>query len=653
MDPLGGPTIVDGRPKRQAMHLGQEGRPMTPPTDAPAIPSEVRALLRPEATGPLAIIRRLDSPTVAILTGTVAAAPLLADIPLEGEDVLAIVPYHQVREREWDALVGEEELLYMVVTRRYEIPVEALVPLLPSSPPPTEDIGFDLSDEEYAEEVGRIISDEIGRGEGANFVIRRDYHAHTEVGQREAVLAWLNQLLQYEAGSYWTFAWIGGGVACAGASPERHVSAEDGTVLMNPISGTFRHQPDAPTVETLLEFLANRKESEELVMVVDEELKMMSAVCPGGGVMKGPYLKPMTRVTHTEYVLEGKSDLDPREILRLTMFAPTVIGSPMESACRVIARHEDTPRGYYSGVLAFFEATSHGYRLDAPILLRTAFIDEAGDITISAGATLVRHSDPLSEAKETRAKASSMLTALGLLERAPVHTTGVTSASPTKHMVDLADVQSALASRNRDLAPFWRDEQEAIGSLTGNALLIDCGDDFNQMLAHQLRHLGLDATIVSWRDVDGSESADLFVFGPGPGDPTDLNDPRVTKLRRLMSERMEAKKPTVAVCFSHQILSSLAGLPIEVLSESRQGLPLRVEILGEEALIGFYNTFAAMGENGEITPDLDLTIESDPDTGVVSALHGEATVSVQGHLESVLSYDGFPTLARVVGHALG
>ena len=89
-------------------------------------------------------------------------------------------------------------------------------------------------------------------------------------------------------------------------------------------------------------------------MVVDEELKMMSDVCPDGGRIRGPYLKRMSRLTHTEYVLEGRTTLDPREVLRRTMFAPTVTGSPMGNACTVIARHETTPRGYYAGVLARF-----------------------------------------------------------------------------------------------------------------------------------------------------------------------------------------------------------------------------------------------------------------------------------------------------------
>lgn len=617
----------------------------------PSVPEEVTSLLSASSTEPLAIIRKENSGCATVLTGAIGSVDTLAEIPLDGDDVLALIPFHQIRERGWEAVEGDEPLLYLRVTRRWEIPVDALLALLPSDPPDVEDLGFSVSDEEYAQEVASMIEEEIGRGEGANFVLRRDYHAHTGVEPREAVLAWLARLLREEAGSYWTFAWIGGPVACVGASPERHVSARDGAVLMNPISGTFRHQGTPPTPEELLEFLADRKESEELVMVVDEELKMMSAVCPGGGVMRGPYLKPMTKVTHTEYLLEGRSDLDPREILRLTMFAPTVIGSPMENACRIIARREGTPRGYYSGVLAFFESGKDGeYALDAPILLRTAFVDAHGQITVSAGATLVRHSDPDSEAQETRAKASGVLAALGLGVNGG--TTGGQSSPPTAAMADLPEVRAALEGRNRELAPFWRDMQAKSSDLEGRALLVDCGDDFNQMLAHQLRHLGLETQIQRWDQVSGHEDVDLVVFGPGPGDPTDSLDPRVRRLRELISDRVGAGLPTVAVCFSHQVLASLAGLPIELLGQARQGLPLRVQILGEEALVGFYNTFAAFGSDASRTPELGLLVESDPSTGVVSALSGPRVASVQGHLESVLSFDGYPALQRVITHAV-
>ncbi|WP_426715309.1 chorismate-binding protein, partial [Campylobacter coli] len=102
------------------------------------------------------------------------------------------------------------------------------------------------------------------------------------------------------------------------------------------ISGTFRHPAGGATAETLAEFLSSTKETEELFMVVDEELKMMSAVCTDGGRITGPHLKEMSRLTHTEYMLRGHSTMDPRDILRETMFAPTVTGSPMQNACTVI-----------------------------------------------------------------------------------------------------------------------------------------------------------------------------------------------------------------------------------------------------------------------------------------------------------------------------
>ena len=148
-----------------------------------------------------------------------------------------------------------------------------------------------------------VIADEIGRGEGANFVIRRDFTAEIEVDDRTAALTWFRALLAHERGAYWTFAVVTPGHIAVGASPEAHVVARGGVVTMNPISGTFRHPAGGATRETLVDFLSSTKETEELFMVVDEELKMMSAVCSDGGRITGPHLKEMSRLTHTEYML--------------------------------------------------------------------------------------------------------------------------------------------------------------------------------------------------------------------------------------------------------------------------------------------------------------------------------------------------------------
>ncbi|CDI94972.1 phenazine biosynthesis protein PhzE [Pseudomonas aeruginosa PA38182] len=78
-----------------------------------------------------------------------------------------------------------------------------------------------------------------------------------------------------------------------------------------------------------MEFLDNRKEADELYMVVDEELKMMARICEDGGRVLGPYLKEMAHLAHTEYFIEGQTSRDVREVLRETLFAPTVTGSPV------------------------------------------------------------------------------------------------------------------------------------------------------------------------------------------------------------------------------------------------------------------------------------------------------------------------------------
>src|SRR4029453_5157003 len=115
-----------------------------------------------------------------------------------------------------------------------------------------------------------------------------------------------------------------------GASPERHISVQGGNVRMNPISGTFRVGASASPAEfkgRLLDFLADEKEIYELFMVVDEELKMMCDICSEGGQILGPYLKPMTHLVHTEYLLAGRTRSDVRDVLGDSMFSATVTGA--------------------------------------------------------------------------------------------------------------------------------------------------------------------------------------------------------------------------------------------------------------------------------------------------------------------------------------
>ncbi|WP_129788335.1 chorismate-binding protein [Promicromonospora panici] len=633
---------------------------------------------------PFVLLRREGGTEVEVLVGDVVDAELLGDIPLDGAPVLAVVPFRQAHERGFTVHDDGVPLRCIVVRESERVSVADAIAVLPPEPVAAEPLGFDIPDAEYAGIVRRVIDDEIGRGAGANFVVMRRFEARTDAAPVATLASWFRALLTHEVGSYWTFAVhapapaesapAAEALSLAGATPERHLTLHDGVARMNPISGTYRHPATGPTRDGVLEFLRDTKENEELFMVVDEEMKMMSALCPDGGRIVGPYLKQMARLSHTEYLLEGRTTLDPREALRLTMFAPTVTGSPMENACTVITRHETRPRGYYSGFLALFEpdgargpadsepagpvaANPGSYSLDAPILIRTAYLHDGGRVTVPAGATLVRHSVPEHEVAETRAKAAGVLASLGLVPR---------GAGPDV-AVDLnaqPGVAEALAARNGQLAEFWVRPQDAVHAVPTTAptgpsvVIVDHEDQFTTMLAHQLRHLGMNTRMVRWDAVDDVLADDLLVLGPGPGDPRDQQDPRIASIARRIHERVAAGRPLLAVCLSHQVLAGLAGFPIRALPAPRQGVRLDADVFGTTAAIGYYNTFGAqlttIDAAAAADPVARLALEPSFDgDGVLTALRGPGVASVQGHLESVLSADGLTVLDALTLHVLG
>ena len=646
-----------------------------PSPAGPAAHPLLDRVLASDGSLPFALLRREGDTVVEVLVGDVVDVDLLADIPLDGAPVLAVVPFRQARERGFTVHDDGAPLRCLVVRESERVPLPDAVAALPERPVTAEPLGFDIPDEEYAGVVRRVIDDEIGRGAGANFVIVRRFEAHTDAAPVPALTSWFRALVTHEVGAYWTFAVHAPAsgtetLSMAGATPERHLTLHDGVARMNPISGTYRHPATGPTRDGALAFLHDTKENEELFMVVDEEMKMMSALCPDGGRILGPYLKQMARLSHTEYLLEGRTGLDPREALRLTMFAPTVTGSPMENACTVITRHESRPRGYYSGFLALFEPEpepeSDGsgtteprparYSLDAPILIRTAYLHDGGRVTVPAGATLVRHSVPEHEVAETRAKASGVLASLGLVPR---------GAGPDV-AVDLnaqPGVAEALLARNHQLAEFWVRPQDAAPATTPqttsgpDVLIVDHEDQFTTMLAHQLRHLGMSTRVVRWDAVDDVTAADLLVLGPGPGDPRDDTDPRIASITRRIQERVAAGRPLLAVCLSHQVLAGLAGFPVCELSAPRQGVRLDADVFGSRVAIGYYNTFGARVTTTSAADDgavARLALEpSFDDEGVLTALRGPGVASVQGHLESVLSSDGLEVLGALTRHVLG
>ncbi|MGW1758074.1 anthranilate synthase family protein [Streptomyces mirabilis] len=622
---------------------------------------------------PFALLRRRtpghDHDTVELLLGPVSTCDRLADLPDEG---LALVPFRQIRERGFDVRDDGTPLAVLTPEETHVLPLERALAELPAHGVRVTGGGFDVADEEYAGIVGRVLEEEIGRGEGANFVIRRTYEGAIAGFGRADALALFRRLLVGERGAYWTFVVHTGneqgpegpslegrgretgGRTLVGASPEVHVRMSGGTVVMNPISGTYRYPAGGPCADDLLGFLADGKEIEELSMVVDEELKMMCTVGDRGGVVIGPRLKEMAHLAHTEYELRGRSSLDVREVLKETMFAATVTGSPVQNACRVIERHEVGGRGYYAGALALIGRDAGGAQtLDSPILIRTADIDADGRLRVPVGATLVRGSDPAGEVAETHAKAAGVLAALGVVEA------GARVEGVRPRLADDPRVRAALDGRRASLAPFWLRMQEQARELEGHALVVDAEDTFTAMLAHVLRSSGLEVTVRRYDEPGLREAVRAhegpLVLGPGPGDPLDLDDPKMRFLRSLTAEVIGGHGHGVlGVCLGHELIAAELGLEIVRKEVPYQGAQTEIDLFGRAETVGFYNSFVAHCDE-ETAAELSAHgIEvSRTEGGEVHALRGPGFAGVQFHPESVLTLNGTAVVRELVGRLRG
>jgi 2-amino-4-deoxychorismate synthase len=622
--------------------------------ETPSCPFAI--LHRPEASG---------ADTIEILFGDISVVDKLADIPLPDQagqpattqhQALVLVPHQQIVERGFAATRDGSPLIVMQLTMQALLTKKDALALLPDDFISLTNEGFDIKDDAYADIVRTVLQDEIGTGAGSNFVIKRSFVADITNYSVRSELSLFRRLLTREGGAYWTFIVHTGTRTFVGATPERHVSLRDGVAMMNPISGTYRYPPTGPAVNEILDFLADGKETDELYMVLDEELKMMAQICDGGGQVVGPYLREMARLAHTEYYIKGQCDLDPRVVLKNTMFAPTVIGSPLENACRVVARYEPGGRGYYGGVAALISRDAKGQTvMDSAILIRTADIscppgDACAKVSIGVGATLVRHSEAEAEVAETHTKAGGVLGALrangGL--RAPSSHSSLAAGR-------LPNIKHALQKRNASISHFWLSDTtervQAQPHLRGRrALVIDAEDTFTAMLAHQLCALGFQVEVSRFDSTYSLTNHDVVVLGPGPGDPRDADDPRLAHMSLVIDHLLSTGTPFMAVCLSHQLLSRRLGLKLVRREVPNQGTQREINFFGSRKKVGFYNSFISLSQHNHFyVPGTGrVRVSRDVSSGEVYALRGPHFSSVQFHIESILTQEGIEIFSELL-----
>ena len=388
-------------------------------------------------------------------------------------------------------------------------------------------------------------------------------------------------------------------------------------------------------------------------MVVDEELKMMCDICHEGGQVLGPFLKPMTHLVHTEYLLAGRTRRDVREVLRDTMYAATVTGSPVQNACRLIKQYETEGRGYYGAALALIGRDREGRtRCDSPIVIRAADVDPDGALKVTAGATLVRDSDPTSEVAETHAKAGGILSAFGLVD---------TPAAPAYGIDDLTrdeDVLIALNSRNQRLSTFWLTDQAGAPPdlrLAGkHVAILDGEDDFVNMLRHVLGVAGMTSEVVPHTRSTPTASLD-------DGRPRDRRPRARRPARRRRREDRDLpprRRPAARHAGSRSSRSASAtrccatgwGSPWPTRTSSSRARRPRSSLDGRPERVGFYNTF--VGRVARRRPPRASPSRPIRTTGDVHLVRGPHFRGIQFHAESILTEHGSDLVHRLASDLL-
>lgn len=194
-----------------------------------------------------------------------------------------------------------------------------------------------------------------------------------------------------------------------GASPERLIGVDKGTISINPIAGTRRRDKTKSDQDIEQDLLTDEKEVAEHMMLVDLARNDIGAVCKPGSIEIAELLKVKhySHISHITSLVTGKLDekFDALDALAHAFPAGTLSGAPKIRAMEIIDELESSRRGLYGGAICRLD---HAGNLDTCIAIRMAVLRN-GIATIRTGAGIVYDSNPEAEAHETRHKARNML----------------------------------------------------------------------------------------------------------------------------------------------------------------------------------------------------------------------------------------------------
>lgn len=204
------------------------------------------------------------------------------------------------------------------------------------------------------------------------------------------------------------------GPTLLGASPELLVSRRGRVVRSLPLAGSAPRASDAAEDDRrLCDLLTSAKDRREHAFVVEAIVAGLGRVCDGV-VADEPRIVSTDTLHHLGTRIGGTlapgapaaSALHLAQLLHPT---PAIGGAPTASALRVIAELEED-RGPLTGVAGWVDGSGDG---EFAIAIRAGVLD-GERLRLYAGAGIVAGSDPDAEVRETGAKLTTMLKAVGL-----------------------------------------------------------------------------------------------------------------------------------------------------------------------------------------------------------------------------------------------
>lgn len=153
-------------------------------------------------------------------------------------------------------------------------------------------------------------------------------------------------------------------------SPEIFIQIRDGRIYTYPMKGTI----DATVPDARNKILADQKELAEHITIVDLLRNDLSLVADHVSVTKFRYTEEI-RTTHKNLLqvsseIGGQLPADYRsrlgDILTKLLPAGSVSGAPKRKTLEIIRQAEGEPRGYYTGVVGYFD----GSTLDCGVMIR-------------------------------------------------------------------------------------------------------------------------------------------------------------------------------------------------------------------------------------------------------------------------------------------